>query len=268
MKIISIGGNGVVGRAFLNSLKKVHSLTCFIGDPTVCATLNIQHDTLLDSDFIFISVPTPTINDKHDTSIIRGYLDKFVEFGKDEVLFNPTIVINSTTIVDFQADYKDLKIVYNPEFIQDATANDDFINQKQVVIGGKITDCINLKRFYTEYTTINADTEYSLVTVQEAINYKYLRNLKQSMNLIFWEIVHDITYGESKKIKHLLDKDPVGESNIIGMDGYRGFGGKCLPKDLQTLIEATSNGSRTKNDKALNNLLIAVREYNFSLDVL
>ena len=265
MKIISIGGNGVVGRAFLNSLKRSRLLHCTIVDPTVCKDLNIKHETLLDTDFIFISVPTPTVNDKHDASRIKEYLDKFSEFGKEEVLFNPIIVINSTTIINFQDEYKDLKIVYNPEFIQDATANDDFINQKQVVIGGNIANCLRLKQFYIEHTYINSDAEYSLVTIEEAINYKYLRNLKQSMNLIFWEIAHDISYGDSKKIKHMLDKDPVGDSNIIGMDGYRGFGGKCLPKDLQTLIEATSLGNRNTNDQALNNLLIAIRDYNFSL---
>ena len=262
-KIIIIGGNGIVGRALLNSFIKSTRLQCLIVDPTCSENLTVNETHLLDSKFIFLCLPTPVVNGKHDNKLIDSYLKTYYELSQEQLTFKPIIVINSTTTENFQEKYPSLKIVYNPEFIQDHSANDDFIEAKQVVIGGNISDCILLKHFYIDFTEVNDDVVYSLVTIEEAINYKYLRNLKHTMNLIFWEIAHDLTKGGSKKIKHLLDNDPVGENNIIGMDGYRGFGGKCLPKDLDALIEKTSTGPKAFLN--VNKILLSIKEYNQSL---
>ena len=256
--IAVIGGNGVVGRALINSLDLNSIDYLNIIDPTIKeGNMSTSKDILNSFDIVFLCLPTPSVNGIHQTKLIEEYLKIFNQSRNNR---NCTIVINSSTVNDYTCEFKNLNIVYNPEFINEVSANDDFINAKQIVIGGSIDNCIKIREFYKNATKIKKDVIYSLVTIEEAINYKYIRNLKSSWNLTFWEIVHDITNGQSKKMSQLINKDPVPMNNIVGMDGFRGFGGKCLPKDLDALIQLNQN-----EDENLVNLLKAVRFYNDSL---
>jgi len=269
MNVAVIGGNGVVGRALINSFK--HNVNVEIVDPTVKTPLEYKSVFDLSNkvvtecthyyDYIFITVPTPTTgheNFEHDNSLIKYYLTMINEFTESFENFNPVVVINSTTIYNFSKDYTKLNILYNPEFIQDVTALDDFINTPSIVIGGNDPTIIKtLEYFYKNHTNVKTD-DFIIGTVDDVIHFKYIRNLKQAWNLMFWELTQDITF-DSLKMKSMMDKMPVKENHIIGYGGYRGFGGKCLPKDIKALTTLDKINTYAKD------MLKALLKYNSRL---
>ena len=264
MKVMVVGSEGIVGRALINSFDtSLKNLSICLIDPKVNKNTDISNMNLEEFEFIFLCLPTPTVGENvHDSKLIAQYLKKLDDYRESHLGLNSTIVINSTTLINYANEpFDKLNIVYNPEFISEANASDDFINTELVVIGGNSINCLKLKRFYEKYTNINHQAQYELVDIETAINFKYLRNLKQAWNVIFWEIAHDVTEGKSRKIRHMMDKLPVGENSIIGHDGYRGFGGMCLPKD----VKALTNGTQSELPDETKTLLKALLTYNHNI---
>jgi UDP-glucose 6-dehydrogenase len=137
-------------------------------------------------------------------------------------------VIKSTIHPDYIPTVPyDLNIVSNPEFLNEHTAIDDFKNQKLVIIGGRVDLCEQLKNIYK--TEFDIDAEYEFVKFEEALIFKYIRNIKIAYDVMFWEFVHETT-GNYRKYKHTLSKIPF-EINSIRTDTKPGIGGHCLPKD-------------------------------------
>ena len=261
-----IGGNGVVGRAIVNSIDSdvanINIIDINSRKPKFESRKEIEQQ-----DIIFICVPTPTNNGIHDSSIIEQYVDAFNLVYQNNKLssdyqkvnnFKSLIVINSTTYVDYTKKYPDLRIVHNPEFLNEISSFEDFLNPGHIVMGGEINDCISLKNFYKNYTHVNKETEYFITTSQEAIDFKYMRNLKLAWDVTFWEMCHDLTQN-SRKIQAMMKAKPLPTQFTVGLDGYRGFGGKCLPKDLKALIDCNQDNEFSKS--ALK-VLKSVDEYN------
>ena len=266
--IAVIGGNGVVGRALINSIRKCENkddINIILVDPSIDGYDKFKdNDTIKSCKLIFISVPTPTVDGKHDSSIIDRYLKYFENLRSSDVsrgrkdTFNSIIVINSTTTVNYKELYPKLRIVYNPEFLNEITSYEDFSNPGHILIGGDVTDCFEVENFYKNCTNVNKDTEYFIMTTQEAIDFKYIRNLKLAWDVTFWELTHELTHN-SRKIQNIMKSKPLPIHYTVGLDGYRGFGGKCLPKDLEALIEKTK---LSKIKSAALKMLEALRDFN------
>ncbi len=268
LNIAVLGGNGVVGRALINSISKCEiqeNINITIIDPSIKGFEKFKSsDNIREQSFIFICVPTPTKNGKHDSSIIDMYLNNFETLrdideqkGRSNQ-FESIIVINSTTTVNYVEKYPKLKIVYNPEFLNEITAFEDFSNPGHIIIGGDIHNCLQVEKFYKNYTNVNKDTEYFIMTTQEAIDFKYIRNLKLAWDVTFWELTHELT-NNSRKIQNIMKSKPLPTHYTVGLDGYRGFGGKCLPKDLEALIEKLK---LSKLKSAALKLLESLRDFN------
>jgi hypothetical protein len=41
------------------------------------------------------------------------------------------------------------------------------------------------------------------------------------------------TTNNSRKMAQMMKNIPTSEMDIVGLDGFRGFGGACLPKDTK-----------------------------------
>lgn len=236
--MISIIGMGVVGSAIYNSVAPglLNSVLCFDESrylPTFNSTTAID---AIQSELIFIAVPTPT-EDSQDLSILAKIL-KTLNHKK----FEGIIVINSTVLEAFDEEYPKLKIVISPEFLNATTATDDFKNSEYIVLGGEAIHTSLARRIYNNFFEFNNKVKYEMCTAQEAIDFKYLRNVKQAYNLMFWEFVQDQT-GNSRKLANMLSNIPASENSISGLDGYRGYGqsndktefnfSACLDKDIR-----------------------------------
>lgn len=231
--MISIIGYGYVGQA-------THKL---LGNKVdLIIDINSTEDAwqaAKDSDVIFICVPTPSNTDGScDTSIVKKVL---LKLGK-----NPLYVIRSTIPWDFEMP--GYRLVANPEFI----TQNEYLNCKHVQLLGGI---------YLETSKIEALYGQECITVPwtTAWQVKYTSNLYGAFKVSFWEMIHDIT-GNERYIYDTWRALNTNQSDMaqVGMDGFRGFGGACFPKDVQAMLAMTNHpmigsvveyNNRLKNEK-------------------
>lgn len=194
------------------------------------------------SDVVFICVPTPTDLEKQkcDVSIVSDCVEKVRAIRKD----NP-IVIKSTvppgTTKNLDAKYG--KVFFNPEFLREASAVEDYVQAEYQLLG--ITegyteeDLADLVLLFQELFN-QGIWESENIVVSEPTNYelaKYGRNSYLATRLSFFQELREISDKlgcDSEFVKNVVCADPrIGPQ----YSEYRGkWGGKCLVKDINALI--------------------------------
>ena len=230
------------------------------------------------ADIIFVCVPTPG---EGDISIVEDVVSVLTprkeitypgmyppEIKEDIVEIEiPKIVVIKSTIPPgttdyFQEKYPQHKFLFNPEFLTESRADEDMIRPDTQLIGytdksySVATDILNLLP--------KAPFE-RIVPAKEAEMTKYFRNTWFATKVIFANQIYDLCQkigADYDIVKECAaaDRRMTGTSHLeIWHKGYRGVGGKCLPKDLDALIKFAK-------DKGLQlELLEKVREINKTL---
>ncbi len=244
MKRIGIVGRGFVGSAveFGFSAQTGCDATVRIYDKDPSKSINSLVDTINESEFIFLSVPTPS---NEDGSINIDILDKALEDisrlnkQKDNIILIRSTVTPGTTR-SLQSRFKNLNIVFNPEFLTERSAKFDFINQSRFILGGenkytsRVGDLMKW-RFGTSTPVIHTDYETA-----ELI--KYMNNCFFATKVSFlneMKMIADKCNADwSTAIEGFVRDGRIGHSHLSvpGPDGKYGFGGSCFPKDIQALI--------------------------------
>jgi nucleotide sugar dehydrogenase len=241
----------VVGRAVASALQTKHELV--IIDPKYNNNKITDH---VDADGIIICVSTPTTEDGIcDVNNIANVLD--------HVPFFMPVMIKSTltppNVQGFKEIYENHSIVYSPEFLRATSANTDFLNQKYVVLGGEDPECFWQELFQT--TLPNCKLIFNCSAI-EASMVKYTVNSFLATKVAFFNSIYDICQKNNADydiVRHIATHDSrIGNSHTLvpGLDGERGFGGHCFPKDTSAFI---------KYSKSLNTpleILEAVVDYN------
>jgi len=211
---------------------------------------------------LFICVPTPISEDGScDTTIAKQVLSDL-----DRLHYKGVCVIKSTIIPDYLHEFKktfDLKIVYNPEFLTEANADEDFKNPPFQVFGGKWRDCEVVEKAYLRHSSVKIVPTFK-VDLTTASLLKYTINSWLATKVMFFnelKVLHEL--GSSmvswEQFTDMLSRDErIGKSHmqVPGPDGKEGFGGHCFPKDLAALIEIT------KQKGNVNNVLSAAQATN------
>ena len=185
-------------------------------------------------------VPTPfdCKNDKVDDSAVLESLERLKKMN-----FSNIVVIKSTLPPGSCLRYKqkfNLKIVFNPEFLRESTTpNEDFENQDTIVIGTESVKAYHLvKEMYEKVAVPHA--KYFHTTCREAEMIKTAQNTMLASRVALANMIFDaceknnINYQKVKKIA--FDNFEILGPHMVqvpGPDGERGFGGKCLPKDIR-----------------------------------
>ncbi len=235
MKKINVGviGNGFVGE----SIAFAFSPTCEIKvyDKNKLRSLNPLEE-VLQSDFIFVCVPTPMKKDgSQDFSFVENVFKKAIK--------GPVYIIKSTVLPGstkfLQNKFNDLDIVFSPEFLTERTAKLDMLTQTRVIFGGdkKLTKkCEDLfsKRF------MNRNFIHTDSTTAEFI--KYMNNnffaTKVSIMNEFFRLGKEVGIDWKKALYGFAADQRIGDSHlhVPGPDGKLGFGGTCFPKDINAII--------------------------------
>ena len=237
---LGVVGSGFVGSAVINGFNKPN-VDMWVVDPKKTAT-TIKDLTEAEPHITFVCVPTPESKDGSvDVSILDSVLvelDKFVHSG--------IVVIKSTITPDhlkrFVKQY-DLNIVYNPEFLTEANALDDFINPPMQILGGKWQDCEAVERAYIEFSHVKIVPTYKTDLVSASL-LKYTINSWLATKVVFMNEIHNLhkqsNAGTSwNQFTDMLRCDKrVGDSHLSvpGPDGQFGFGGHCFPKDTKGIL--------------------------------
>ena len=136
---IGIVGNGFVGGAvrFGFSPQVGCEADIRVYDKNPNKSTHTLEETVNESDFIFLSVPTPANEDGSiSLKILESALSDIneVHSGKDNAILLRSTVIPGTTWA-LQQKYPQLNLLFNPEFLTERSANFDFINQSRFIVG-------------------------------------------------------------------------------------------------------------------------------------
>ena len=218
---IGIIGFGFVGQAIYASTKYKSEVLVYD------AYKEIQDNTKLNDlkkecRAIFVCVGTPENKDGScNTEDIYNVLDNLKNY-------NGIIIIKST--IPYSKIPKASNICYNPEFLDANTAEKDFRDQTYIVLGGNRDTTEKVQDIYNDFFSLYKVKKFEHCSIKEASDFKYTRNIYGALKVLFWEFIQDTT-GNSRKISEMMKNLPVNEMNLVGLDGYRGFGGACFPKD-------------------------------------
>ena len=215
------------------------------------------------ADVIFIAVPTP-----YDEKT-GGFDLYYVRVAMAQIHGGKIIIIKSTVLPGttelLQKEFSQHKVLFSPEFLTEATAlRDMFCPNRQIVgtteksadVGQEIMNLLPRAPFE------------KIIPAKEAEMVKYFGNTLYAVRVAFANQMYDLCGKigiDYETVKECAKPEPmVGKSHLeIFHKGYRGYGGKCLPKDTRALIQlgakAGAEMSLLKAAEGYNNDLIATQ---------
>jgi len=247
---IGVIGNGFVGGAvkFGFSPQVGCDAEVRVYDKNPDKSTHSLEETVNESDFIFLSVPTPANKDGSiNIDIITSALEDInkVHGGKENAILIRSTVIPGTTWA-LQTKYPNLNILFNPEFLTERSANFDFINQSRFIIGnnGQMGNLMQSESFVKLIKDRFGDCVAVMETSYETAELiKYMNNCFFATKVSFmnemYQIAEKIDANWDDAVSGFVSDGRIGHSHlgVPGHDGKFGFGGSCFPKDIQAMID-------------------------------
>jgi len=254
--VIAIMGTGMVGGA-LHRYFLTKQIEPGLYDPPK----GLDDVSVLEkADVIFIAVPTPYYLDG------SGFDDSYLHTAVQTIpVKGKTIVLKSTilpgTTDAFQEQYPEHRFLFNPEFLTETRADQDMQFPERQIVG------------YTEASRQDAELIMDMlpnapfqkiVPAKEAEFIKYFGNAFYALKVAYANQMFDLANKmglDYELVAECAKPEPmIGETHLdIFHKGYRGYGGKCLPKDTRAIIQLAK-----RNDVELS-LLEKAEDYNNEL---
>ena len=252
---IGIVGQGYVGTALKEGMSQHYDIETFDINPNLRTTESIR-DLVRDTSMAFVCVPTPMRKDGScDTSIVEGVvkdvdeaqewaLSSMLDHGMQPVDKRFIVIIKSTippgTTNKLNKKYKNVQIVFNPEFLTEANFIEDFKNQDRIIIGGPRPASTRVRQlFYKAFPKAHIIKTGSIT----AEMVKYMTNTFLATKVSFanemYQICGRLGIDYDKVVEYSTYDERLGKSHwaVPGPDGKNGFGGSCFPKDINALID-------------------------------
>ena len=193
------------------------------------------------ADIVFVCVPTPYNTEPHegapgfDLSYVRSAIETLE--GSKVIVIKSTVLPGTTEML--QAEYPRHRFLFNPEFLTEVTAEQDMNYPDRQIVG-----------YTPESYTFASDVLHLLpmapheriMRAREAEMVKYFGNTWFSTKVVFANQMYDLC--RSQEIDYDVVKESAAADKRIGRShlevvhkGYRGYGGKCLPKDTRAMIQ-------------------------------
>ena len=218
-KKIGIVGYGFVGKATHHGL--LDEIDLLIHD----IALGTKMTDLESVDVVFFCIPT---DDDSDIENLKREILELKQINKScQIIIRSTVPIGTCLAIE---ELLEEKIVYIPEFLRERFWKQDCV-RRPLIVGHNGIDCDNLldgehflecstteaeiiKMFSNNFGVLKIAFANLFYDISQTVGANY-----EVVNNLYFNIAHDQTY-----------------TNVPGPDGSRGFGGKCLPKDLDFLI--------------------------------
>ena len=230
---VGIIGNGFVGEAQAFCFSSIANIYVYDIDPLKStSTLSEVHQ----SDFVFVCVPTPMLQDgSQDFSYVEKVFQKAT--SKPIYIIKSTILPGSTQRLSQK--YKNLKIIFSPEFLTERTSKLDMLTQSRIILGGELILTEEVKKLFEQRfkrkNIIQTDSKTAELT-------KYMNNTifatKVSLMNEFKLLCDKIGANWEDALNGFASDGRIGDShlNVPGHDGKLGYGGTCFPKDVRALL--------------------------------
>ena len=231
MMKIGIAGWGVVGSAIGEGFR-------LLGHEVMRHDIkfNTTIDSILNTEINFICVPTPSIlNGECDLSIVYETIDDL-----KSKKYKGIIALKSTstpgTTESIIKKYNDKDICFVPEFLKERSALQDFVTNHDILAVGCHTD-----RAWNSVCKSHAWLPKNIIrmTPTEAEILKYYSNAFNALRVVFANVMFELSNklnSDYNKIlsAFLLRKTASPDYLNCGPD-LRGYGGMCLPKDIEAM---------------------------------
>lgn len=247
--MIGIIGQGFVGNAVYQKFKNYYNVLTY--DKFKTDHNSTLEEVVKGSNYIFVCLPTPMNTDGScNTDIIESVLEEVNQITTEDkvVIIKSTVVPNTT--VRLNEKYESLNIVFNPEFLTERNAVEDYNNQDRIILGGERPYTTDLKQIFSKVFPkahiIKTDSTHAEMV-------KYLTNTFLSVKVSFaneiYELCNSLNIDYDKVVEYATLDKRLGQSHwsVPGPDGDYGFGGHCFPKDLAALIRLSFQLHTTNN---------------------
>lgn len=192
------------------------------------------------ADIIFVAVPTPFHEDG------RGYDDSAVRETIRGIAPGKIVVVKSSvlpgTTDTLQNEYPEKILVFNPEFLTAKTPVKDFLKPHKQLVGYTLKNPKS-RRAASQVLSLLPKAPYAKVLkAREAEMVKFFANTFLATRVIFANQIYDLCEKlgdiDYAKVKECVVQDArIGSGHFdVFADGYRGYGGMCLPKDTRALL--------------------------------
>ena len=226
-----IVGCGIIGNS-LNDLLEDLGHTVKKYDPAKDLS-----DDISKAKVIFICVPTKADMKFKDLKMAISYIN--LKNKKGIIAIRSTILPGMTA--ELTKQYK-REFVYLPEFLRERTAFLDEICPDKIIIGTRKREVFDIfKRLFKH--VVDNKKKIIMMSSVEAELLKVALNSLYTIKVVFGNELYDICQKYGADYYKLFEAFKL-DKNINPMhldplfDGYRGAGGKCLPKDIKFLIKA------------------------------
>lgn len=238
MSTVGIVGYGYVGKAVEYGFKSKHRVLVY---DKFLPSLPLSQ-VVSAAEFIFICVPTPMTGNYRsiDLSIVESVFGEIVALSR-KLNKAPFLVVKSTVIpgttTRLSHNFAWPNTLFNPEFLTEANYLDDFINADRVIIGGSSSK--TRRSLVKLYQTTFPEIKIFETDPTSAETVKYMTNTYLATKVIFANEMYDlcgklgISYDE---VKSMVVADQRIYDSHLNVTKERGFGQKCLPKDMVALL--------------------------------
>ncbi|GIW66809.1 MAG: hypothetical protein KatS3mg095_0707 [Candidatus Parcubacteria bacterium] len=228
---IGIIGLGIVGQTLFDWLKKkkfeVYGYDKFKNIGSL--------EEVNKAKIIFLCLPTP-YNPK--TGYDLSALEETIKYFKQPKIFVIKSTVLPGTTEYFQEKYKIHKFLFNPEFLREVDPVNTFLYPDLQIVGYTQKS----KNIAKEILKLLPQAPYTKIVDSKISELAKLTiNDFLALKVIFANQIYDlcqklkINYDE---LREIFENEPrLGKTHFkVFYEGYRGFGGKCLPKELKATL--------------------------------
>jgi|SRR5271165_7319238 len=233
---IGIVGNGFIGRALAEFFRDAHELHVY--DKFLSDYSAEQNKDLVNScDFSFIAVPTPTPSGGSTCDLAA--VEDVLGWLQTPACIKATIPPGT---LERLAMYFPFPLAYSPEFIGERSGHewDTVVSCGFVITAGDASVCDQVVAAYQQASSTTL--RFCRASPRTAELCKYMANCFLATKVAFANQFLDIANMfavDFEELRQLWLLDPrVGSSHTV-VTRERGFGGRCLPKDLRAIVAAT-----------------------------
>jgi len=231
-------------------------------------------DDINKADIVFVAVPTPRDPDGScNLSAVASAMAMIAKHKPAEKIAVIKSTVPPGTTEHFQKIYPEFNVLFNPEFLTEKRAWEDFVRPDRQIVG------FTKKSLDAAYTVLSLLPKAPFmspwglntyrpvrITATEAEIIKYGGNVWFVRKVNFANLLNTLCEKigvDYENVRLGVSADfRIGDSHLdVSHGGYRGWGGYCFPKDLDAFIAALKILGADEGAK----LLLGDREFNVQL---
>lgn len=258
-RVIGVGLDPVKVDAIATGRAPIHEkdLDRLLGDGVANGLISATDDlvtAVVETDITFVSVGTPTAEDGGcDDRYIRAAARSIGEGLARKAAFHVVVMRCSippgTTLdvmvpeIEAASGLKvgaDFGVCFNPEFLREGVAVEDFHNPPKTVIG--VTDDVTADLMRQLYADVDADPVVTSIEVAEMV--KYVDNVWHATKVTFANEVGRLCKPldvDSHEVMDIFVRDTKLNLSPYYLKPGFAYGGSCLPKEVRAVTHIARN---------------------------